>query len=674
MNTLQHFSPQPSLSLYDLPTAVQDAALELRQAFRDILQCGGPADPRLKSLAATGRDGWNLKTLQKKFKAWRETRDDLLLVDKRLFPKMQNLSAERGLPQEFLEWAGGKLLGNQRKSRPAYRDDIILRWEKWRRTHNRDLAIPGYDEPPRDCGKGHPEGWSYANLMRKAQPPRVELAIARLGTAAAKPFLPLIHSTREGVRWLEYVFFDDLVRDRNIVVPSYLNPLRMLQLGGLDYGSDVYLKFGIRPDLPRKDGVRDRLKRRDFLFLVASLLMEYGYPLDYVMHLIVERGTATMSQAEARLLYDLSNGQIQVGYTSMEGQFVLAWEEAKSGNSDGKGPLESWHNLFHNYEGSFNGQVGKDRDHCPAALYGSNREAVALNKAGLLLTPDQRAQLKLPYATFSEAHMQTLDTVARINSRRDHELEGFGKTILWRLKGSDMEWRSEVELLKADPALRDHVEWLRVNESPRERALRLSNGVRVGFIPPGALVRFYEDSHTAAKVNGVDAAITLEGRKYIFGPETPEEAVADLSEITLHHAPIDPTYAIVTHKGICVGVWKRRRIPRGDSDALAAEIRRKQVFLNSAVSSVRGKMAERLADEQRRMDGNLEVLANAGLIPSDACETLTAGKQVVCTSVSDGLQRATESFRNADAEEKAVVSDARSSLRRRAEKLREQEA
>jgi hypothetical protein len=636
---------------------VQDEALELRGHFRDIVASGCPAEPRLKAIANPGREGWSLVSLQRKLKAWRETGDDLTLVDRRRFKPLQQDGAVRSLPPEFLSWAGGQLLGNQRKSRPAYRD-ILLRWERWRRTGESKYAIPGYDEPPRDAGKGYPAGWSYGNLMREAQPPRVELVIARQGTAAAKPFLPLVHSTREGVRWLEYVFFDDLVRDRNIIVPGYLQPARMLQFGGLDYASGVYLKFGLRPDLPRKDGVRDRLKRRDFLFLVASLLMEYGYPLDYVMHLVCERGTATMNRAEARLLYNLSNGQIQVGYSSMEGTFVLAWEESKSGNSTAKGPLESWHNLFHNYEGSFNGQVGKDRDHSPAALYGSNREAVALNKAALILTPDQRASLRLPYSTFGEAHIETLDTVARINSRRDHELEGFGKILLWRLRGSDMEWRPEAEILHLAPELRSHVEWRPVNESPRERALALSNGVRVGYIPPGALVRFYEDSHTAARVNGVDATIKIEGRTYHFGPDTPEQAVPDRSEITLHHAPVNPDYAIVTHNGLCIGVWKRRRIPRGNTDALAAETRRKQIFLNEAVGQVRGKMAEKLAEEQRRMDHNIDVLANAGLVPSDTVATLAAGRQVVCTNVADGLQRATADIRTEDANEKARAKEA----------------
>ena len=670
MKTLALANNYAAPSLYDLPTAIQDDVSEVSRVFRQILKEGGPAAPHLSALAASGLPGRNVKTLDKKFRAWRRAnQNDLLLVDRRLIRDLQVQTVERGLPKEFLAWAGGLMLGNQRASRPAYRD-IIDQWKDWRKTGNPKLAIPGYSEPPRDCGKGYPAGWHYSNLMRYAQPPRVERAIARIGTAAAKKFLPLIHSTREGVRWLEYIFFDDLMRDREIIVPGHIDPVRILQFGGLDYASACYLKFGMRPDLPRKDGVRDRLKRRDFLFLVASLLMEYGYPLDYIMHIVVERGTATMNQAEARTLYDLSNGQIQVGYSSMEGQFVLAWEESKSGNSDAKGPLESWHNLFHNYEGSYNGQVGKDRDHSPAALYGSNREAVALNKAGLLLTPEQRAELRLPYATFTEAHHQTLDTVARINSRRDHELEGFGKILLWRLKGSDMEWRPEAEMLNLDPALRSHVELRPVNESPRERALILSNGVRVGFIPPGALVRFYEDSHTPAKVDGVDATIKIEGRVYHFGPETPEQAVADREAIVLHHAPISPDYAIVTHKGICVGVWKRRRIPRGNNDALALETRRKQIFLNTAVGSVRGKMAEKLAAEQQRMDHNIEVLANAGLVPSDTLQTLTAGAQVVCTSVSEGMQRATETIRAEAAAEAAAAPAARSSLQRRAAKLR----
>lgn len=170
----------------------------------------------------------------------------------------------------------------------------------------------------------------------------------------------------------------------------------------------------------------------------------------------------------------------------------------------------------------------------------------------------------------------------------------------------------------------------------------------------------------------MDASIKIEGRKYTFGPETPEEAVADQEEITLHHAPINPTHAIVTHKGICIGTWKLRLAPRGDTDALAQEIRRKQIFLNTAVGNVRGKMADKLAEEQRRIDHNIDVLANAGLAPSDAVQTLATGKQIIPSPVAEGMQRAAATIRATDAAEKAAAPSARASLHRRAQIARQE--
>jgi hypothetical protein len=280
------------------------------------------------------------------------------------------------------------------------------------------------------------------------KPVKVEMALVTQGTAAALRLLPHVPRTRVGVRFLEYVFFDDVWLDRKCIVPGYREPARILQLGCLDLATGVYLKFGQRPELPNpKDSARlERLKERDMKWLVAVLLEEYGYPADYDMHLIVERGTATLREPEARALYDLSNGRIKVCRTSMEGKLVLSWEERSTGNPRGKGPLESWHNLLHNESACLPGQMGKDREHAPAELFGREKEAVNLHTASLILTPEQRSRLRLPFPTKDQAHMQTVAIIDRINSRTDHDLDGFDASLLWRIKGTQMEWRPETEL------------------------------------------------------------------------------------------------------------------------------------------------------------------------------------------------------------------------------------
>lgn len=623
-----------TLSIYSAAKQEQDAA----RALEKIMIAIGRADQKTvaaKRLAPCSGCSW--QKLYKRYNDWEKNgRDALWLLDRRFWPQLWSNSQEIALPNEFLEWVGGRMLGNQRKSRPAYRR-ICEQVEKWRKTGAERYRIPGYDEAPPPGMKGHPDGWSYKNLMRRAQPPEEERAIARIGTVAAKEFLPFVPGTREGKRFLEYVFWDDVVHDRKAILRGYVDPMRLLQLGGLDYASGVYLKWGLRPDVPRDDGTRERLKRRDFLWLIAEFHREFGFPADYPMYHIVERATATMSQAEAEFLFDISEGMIRVCYTSMEGQLVLAWQEGKSGNPQGKSPIESWHNLFHNEQAELAGQVGKDRDHSPAALYGSDREVVALNKMALLLSPRDKARLKLPYPDLSEAHQQTAQIVHRINRRRDHVCEGFQKVLLWRLKKSKMEWRHEAELAQMEDLAHEQLDFRPVQEMPIERLQKLSHGVKLNYLHPGALVRFYEDSHTPATIKRRQAAVRIEGGTYIFGADRPGECPPNGQRIVLHHAPLDPKSAIVTLEGRCLGVWRRQLAHRGNAEELAQQISRKQSFLNAAVASVRGKMLEKLVEHERRLSDNQEVLEDAGLLPSEASQALAVRSAATTTPVAAGM-------------------------------------
>jgi hypothetical protein len=632
-----------AISIFDFPDLSEEACARL-EAMREIDRAKAKT-AAAKRLSRPEVEGWSWQNLHKLWQRWVAAgRNEIILLDRRYHSELQKQKPQT-LPNEFLDWAQSIILSNQRKKKPAYRK-IITQWQDWLRTGESIYRIPGYDTPPRDCGKGYPAGWSYKNLAGHRAPANVEILIARQGTVAAKIELPYIPSTREGTRFLEYVFCDDVWHDRKVLVPGYVEPCRILQLGCLDLATGVYLGFGMRPDLPREDGTRERLKRRDFLFLVSSILMEYGWPLDYTMRFIVERATATFSKAEARTLYDLSNGQIQVGYTSMEGQFVLAWDESKSGNPQGKGPLESWHNLFHNELAFAAGQVGKDRDHTPAALYGSDREAIALQKLAMISDPATRAKIIKPYPELMQAHQETRQIVQRINSRRDHALEGFDKTLQWTIPSLGMDWKSEAEFDALEPALQELVQWRPVCESPNERLAKLSAGLHVAKPHPGAMVRFYEDSHTATKIQRFQANIKLEGRSYWFGPESPIDAQPNGTEIILHHAPLDPDYALVTSHGKFIGVWKRQLVRRGDADELAEGIRRKQTFLNHAASTVRGKMLDKLAEQDRRLQDNIDALTDGEVLPSAAGFSRAKTLQSPRSDVAQAMQTATETLRH----------------------------
>jgi hypothetical protein len=423
------------------------------------------------------------------------------------------------------------------------------------------------------------------------------------------------------MRALEFVTIDDVWQDRKVLMPhghGSGGPCRLLQMGAMDMASAVYLIFGIRPELPRDDGTRERLKERDAKELVAMLLERYGYPLDYVMTIVCERGTATIRPADALALYHITNGQVRICYTSMEGDLVLVWADSSTGNSRGKGLHESWHNLFHNEMASLPGQVGKDNAHQPAMLPAMEKEARSLVTASHFLTEEQRLRLRYPFPSVAEAHRQTLDAVDRINRRRDHDCEGFDEVLEWKLKGTEMALLPQSALCSLDKLSMDLVEWVRRRETPAERLARLSAGVRFAKPPGWVLARFYEDNHFQKAVIKDRFAFEKDGRKFSFKPPegTMEPGEFEGREFLGYCRSIDPEVVhLMTEDGKFVGTWIREKgITRGDSEALSKAIREKTTLLNTAIGNVRRQQRDFIEQEEARMRQNQEVLSEAGLL------------------------------------------------------------
>jgi hypothetical protein len=306
--------------------------------------------------------------LRRKVDEWRASGDWKCLVNKSLAGRewWSGGELECGDRNAFLEFWWSLAGKNQRgKCLTQYRA-LRRRLHAWRRG-DETQKIPGYDAPPEDAeGCDHPAGWSYRTLMRSK--PRgeriVQEALQHQGIAAAMNLLPGIPGTRVGARFLEWVTIDDVWQDRLCFYPGHGTP-RVLQMGSMEYSSATYQTFGIQPALPGPDGKEERLKERCAKLVIAALLEKYGYPADYPMTIVCERGTATIRPADALALYQISNGHIRIAYTSMEGGLVFVWDEQKSGNPRGKGYHESWHNLFHNEMACLPGQVGKDPEHQP---------------------------------------------------------------------------------------------------------------------------------------------------------------------------------------------------------------------------------------------------------------------------------------------------------------------
>lgn len=667
---------------FTYPPSEQDSVRELNDAMVRISRAKNPHQGA-KSVAQPGREGWGASYLRAIYDEWELMhRDWRVLVNKRDFPEAR----EPALPKDFQAHIRAQFSSNQRKNAPAYRK-IIRQWERWLTTGDPRYALPGYAECPLPGPRGrHPRGWSEKNMNRYAPPP-AELAIARIGVHAGLCILPYIPGTRDGVRFLEWTSGDDVWLKRKAMVSGY-GPCRVLQFGMMDYGASLYLdRFIQRPELPRKDGTAERLKRRDFLWCFALHMEHYGFPLDYKMHVICEHATATMSAAEARFVYEITEGQVIIGYNTMEGQMVHAWEERKSGNSKSKAWHESFHNLYANEEADIAGQVGADRDHTPAALMGRERHAIALDNAGMILRPEERARLRFPFPSLTECYRQSAERVGWINHRHDHECEGFETVMEWRPRGVRCLPLPEAELprwLAANPRadIDTDVEWFPRPEKPVERAVRLSQGARFMRLPDSVWRRFYEDLHVSGEV-GADGRLAFKckqtDRKMWFEPADETQYLAPGTKVTGFYRP-DGSAIHLFGGGSDRYLLSWPTVAKGgraDTAERQMAFSRKQTALNRALGNTRAATSEEVERAQADAMDNAVIFSGSGLIPEETTQFIlgvtdelpaTAAAVQAVTVEREGKAKA--SMKASAAAEKAAREVREAAAAKRAERAR----
>jgi hypothetical protein len=459
-----------------------------------------------------GVKGFSAANLRWQFRVWKEKGyDDRALVNWAKFPHIRSsvlgltVSDKPALPVTFIEYLGGKHLANKRCFAQPWRDLIYA----WRNSWITDEKIPGYGSS-RDYWRARdsrllslptappdlPEGWSKGNLQRVVtnwcEITPAETALARRGTTAMREELPTVHNTRDGVPYGHHLFADDRQEDFEILVRGFNPPnQRPLEVGLLDFGSADYGPFVNQPTLPMEDGTKRMLGWDCVKWAFGAWLEEHGLPMDWPVHLHVERGTATVDPDEAKLWHTLTNGIVKVCYTEMQGKYCLAWDEKRVGNFRGKAALESAWSLHHNYSASFPGYIGRGREHCPAQIKGQRNEALALLQESAQLSPAERAQIELPMLSYDEYIQLRMDLVARINNRDDHQLENFQRIKKWRPKGIALPWQTEGALSTYPPHVREFIDWETFLESPRERRERLKAMGRWTPCPPLVLAMIY---------------------------------------------------------------------------------------------------------------------------------------------------------------------------------------
>ena len=367
-----------------------------------------------------------------------------------------------------------------------------------------------------------PLGWTYDNL-RRFVPASDERNLTRFGVAAARRELLHIPQTRIGMRFLEWVTLDDLRLDFLMAVPGCEQPVEMLTLILKDIASDVALRFRSRPALAKEDGGKEGIKRRDVKALLVEFLMLYGYPTDYTMNIIMERGTASMTESEAKALEYACGGHIKVHFTEMVSGRALphGFADRSIGNPSGKSWLESSFNKTHNQLSNVPGQTGATYHLRPLDLYGRQNELRALERIAGLLPPAKRIELRIPFLSYQESNLTLEQCFRTTNDRRDHKLEGFDMISLWRWRTDPPSpWMPMAQWPTNLPqGAEQNIELKQVLETPLERAAKLAIGCRFQKMAPSAAYAFLERHQKAVTVDGNIIEVGIEGKTYKFRDE-----------------------------------------------------------------------------------------------------------------------------------------------------------
>lgn len=436
-----------------LPDATRDSVRWLLQSMR-VIASAKAKTAACQEVADAG--GVHFNTIYPKWKAFRDSGDWRKLIDKRRTSEFwrRDESKRIGLPDKFVTFWKGLVDDNDRAAKPA-RIHLIDRWRRWR-SGDRTQAIPGYERCPDPApGSMCPMGWSYSNLLHY-MPSDIEIAASTKGRSAALALIPGVMTTRVGSYPFAEIQFDDMWHNFQINVPGYKSSYRLLEFGAVDFCSSFIFSPGLKPRLPEvvTEGAKAKMRQlngRDFHLYLINWLLDYGAHPDGTV-LNVENGTAAISRAFEEKLLLWFDGRVTVTRSGMSGApaFPGAYSERAKGNYKAKALKEGLGNYIQNVLGAVPGQVGMNRDDCPAALTGRQHE----NEMLLALTiamPDLRDKLRLGFLDLADAVFAVNDVYRLINGTFDHNTEGWedcGFVIEeYRFSSQSDDWRPASELL-----------------------------------------------------------------------------------------------------------------------------------------------------------------------------------------------------------------------------------
>lgn len=550
---------------------------------------------------------WNLKTFRAKFDLWVVKRDWLVLVNRAKAPACWRAEGA-GLPDAFLAFVSMRY-GQFKRSTDGKRQAIFSVLRQWKTGKNQEgdaQPIPGYEaEWPNRQTNFVPVGWSESNIRRQVKKfgktTVPVLALLHDSQSAARQHLPQVLGTRKGLRFLEKITFDDVRTDWLIFNPKTGQAEEMWVLVARDEATAMVLGFVMLPATVREDGKATHLGARQMKELAGYLLQTYPLP-PYVMHWVVERGTATLAEGVKAALGELFNNRIKVHYTSMIGdQSPRGYKEKAKGNSRGKASHESHNRLFHTQGAFIGGQTGNRWDVRPAELNARCNESREIYLRSQDLPEHLRDQVKYPLPTPALARDLFRQFCTDQNFRTAHTLEDFEDVLEW-FDGT--KWQPVGVQASACPA---GAKLRKRKEMPVERAMRLIRLVpKWDRCSPDIIKTFLEHTERRVEVeaNG-EIKFSHEGKLLTFAcpqPQTPDPRPQTLSlppgtKCLAYHHPDDPQFLHLTSgDGRILGTWyQRSRVGYQDQEALAQAMRYTHAARTVAMDTARELAAPEIA-------------------------------------------------------------------------------
>jgi len=360
---------------------------------------------------------------------------------------------------------------NQRSSRAAH--DAMLRdiraghtvpgigdWRAlWAETYP---AVPAPATCPTDFV---PLGLTYRNLQRIGGLSRYERAASRQGQKAALSYAPSVYSTRVGLEVGQIYMWDDLTHDVLVDSGNNLRSVRPQEFACLDVASAFKCAYGVKVEIIKEDGHRERLREREMRYLVAWVLTNVGYRQAGAIW-YVEHGTAAIRDDLRKLIRSLTREAITFMESGILGEQVHGgmWPGKGEGVPGLKAHLESSFNLTHNVSAALPAQTGSNsRLTKPEQLHGLTKYHEDLVASAAALPDEVKRRLMLPVMRLAEFSDAYASLVHVIHERREHHLEGWEQAgnieHCFRLSPS-MPWAPISATLEAitDPAKRAAME------------------------------------------------------------------------------------------------------------------------------------------------------------------------------------------------------------------------